>query len=260
MTSKTAYSVWSFLVMGCSIFTFVWLVSITHNVTKSWAFHAVDHQMLLAIDAECVKGAGNHIADFGYDAGQISDGTFGHAEQLGVTIQNATCVVDAIERFQAAHVDAMAAIDGRTQNRVVYGNAGTITGGQNGIVTEAAKDSNFATLSGLADYENGANTSVITALIFTSIAMIVGVANFVILLISSSRYMMMEALFCFCAGFGAVIVISSPWIADIVVDSAGTEYVALPVIVALQITLLWVKPGPSTDDSGVDDKNGFVGF
>lgn len=255
MTSKTAYSVWSFLVMGCSIFTFVWLVSITHNVTKSWVFHAVDHQMLLEIDHQCANG-GAHTATFDLTSTGQTAGHYGDAEHGGVTIQNASCVVDAIETWQANLATERATVDGRAHYVSDYSGAGA---GANEYKTAQA-DSNFATLSGLAEYENGANTSVITALIFTSIAMIVGVANFVILLISSSRYMMMEALFCFCAGFGAVIVISSPWIADIVVDSAGTEYVALPIITALQITLLWVKPGPSTGDSGVEDKNGFVGF
>lgn len=60
-----------------------------------------------------------------------------------------------------------------------------------------------------------------------------------------------------CPTLQAVIVISSPWISDVIMGSAGAEFVALPIIVALQITLLWVRPGESDE---VETKTGGFGF
>lgn len=223
--------------MGASIFTFVWLVSIIHNVDKSWALHSVEQGFLIDLETACRDGTiGTHdiFSPVGGDTAE-------HA-QIGLTLQNTTCIVDAVESW----LDTYKPVAGKIYD--VAAAAGT-----NPIDTPD-DTSNFHTLAGLHYYENGANTSVITSLVFTTVAMLLGVANFIVLLVSSKRYMMLESIFCFCAGFGAVIVISSPWISDVVLNSAGGEFVALPIMVAFQITLLWVRPGESAD--GIETQSG----
>lgn len=223
--------------MGASIFTFVWLVSIIHNVDKSWALHSVEQGFLIDLEKEC-RGGVTPTLDFTADTDRIDQ-----HDHIGMTLQNTTCIVDAVETW----LDNYKPVSGKIYD-VVAAAAGT-----NPIDTPD-DTSNFHTLAGLHYYENGANTSVITSLVFTTVAMLLGVANFIVLLVSSKRYMMLESIFCFCAGFGAVIVISSPWISDVVLNSAGGEFVALPIMVAFQITLLWVRPGESAD--GIETQSG----
>ena len=246
MTSKPAFGAWSFAVMGASIFTFIWLVSIMHNVDKSWAMHSVDHALIMKMDEAC-GGAGASMAT------QLTAGSFGRhdgAVYAGATINNASCVGDAVDAWQQDLADAISGAD--KPRKVEYTSGGTTGGYQ--VVDNPVRADSF-TFASLQDYENGANTSAITALVFTSVAMIVGVANFILLLVSSKRYTMMESLFCFCAGFGSVIIVASPWINDVILMSAGAEFIALPVVVAFQVTLLWVRPG-ATDD--VESSDSFM--
>ena len=241
MTSKMAFGAWSFAVMGASIFTFIWLVSIMHNVDKSWAMHSVDHALIMKMDAAC-GGAGANMANQLVAASSLRhDG----AVYAGATINNASCVGDAVDAWQQDLADLISNAD--KPRKVEYSSTGS--GYQ--VVDNPVREDSF-TFASLQDYENGANTSAITALVFTSVAMIVGVANFIMLLVSSKRYTMLESLFCFCAGFGSVIIVASPWISDVILMSAGAEFVALPVIVAFQITLLWVRPGATEDVESSD--------
>lgn len=249
MTSKTAFGVWSFAVMGASIFTFIWLVSIMHNVDKSWAMHSVDHSLVLAMDDACTDGGITTLLKDTIATGGGS--TTNMAAYAGARVGNASCVGDAVDAWQQSLATAISAQDKPRQ--VVHDSSATGTGGY-AIGTSDDRTDTF-TFASLQDYENGANTSVITALVFTAVAMIVGVANFIMLLVSSKRYTMLESLFCFCAGFGSVIIVASPWISDVVLMSAGAEFVALPVIVAFQITLLWVRPGATED---VESSDGFM--
>ena len=221
--------------MGASIFTFIWLVSIIHNVDKSWALHSVEQGFLIDLEKACRDPAQTAELDF------YTGGTRTH-NNVGVTLQNTTCIVDAVESWMEEYKP----VSGK-----IYDATAALAANP---VDKPDDTSNFHTLAGLHYYENGANTSVITSLVFTTIAMLLGVANFIVLLVSSKRYMMLESIFCFCAGFGAVIVISSPWISDVVLNSAGGEFVALPVMVAFQITLLWVRPGESAE--GIDTQTG----
>ena len=225
--------------MGASIFTFIWLVSIIHNVDKSWALHSVDRGFLIELDAKCRNQPPVPAMDWGEPAEEVHE--YG---AVGATLTNASCVVDAVE----AWIDDFTPKSGKVYEVAAGADA------SGAIASVDQPDDNFHTLSGLHYYENGANTSVITSLVFTTIAMLLGVANFIVLLVSSKRYMMLESIFCFCAGFGAVIVISSPWISDVVLNSAGGEFVALPVMVAFQITLLWVRPGESAE--GIETQTG----
>ena len=244
MTSKMAFGAWSFAVMGASIFTFIWLVSIMHNVDKSWAMHSVDHSLVLAMDGACNDGTVESLLK-----DTIGSGVPGSAEMAayaGARVTNATCVGNAIDEWQQQVADAIAGADKPRQ--IVHHAAG-----DNGYRVANSDDrTDTFTFASLQDYENGANTSAITALVFTSVAMIVGVANFIMLLVSSKRYTMLESLFCFFAGFGSVIIVASPWISDVILMSAGAEFVALPVIVAFQITLLWVRPGATEDVESSD--------
>lgn len=246
MTSKMAFGAWSFAVMGASIFTFIWLVSIMHNVDKSWAMHSVDHSLVLAMDAKCNDNNINQLFDktlTGVTGFQATD-SHDIAGYAGARVKNASCVGDAIDAWQQKLADAVSSADKPRQ--VVHDI-------DNGYDIDNSDDrTDTFTFASLQDYENGANTSAITALVFTSIAMIVGVANFIMLLVSSKRYTMLESLFCFCAGFGSVIIVASPWISDVILMSAGAEFVALPVVVAFQITLLWVRPGATEDVESSD--------
>ena len=250
MTSKTAFGVWSFAVMGASIFTFIWLVSIMHNVDKSWAMHSVDHSLVLAMDETCNDG--NAATLMRAQLATAATTTPIAAGYAGATVRNASCVGDAVDAWQQALADLISGSDKPRQ--VVHDGDNANNQGGYAIANNEDRTDTFAFAS-LQDYENGANTSVITALIFTAVAMIVGVANFIMLLVSSKRYTMLESLFCFCAGFGSVIIVASPWISDVVLMSAGAEFVALPVVVAFQITLLWVRPGATED---VESSDGFM--
>jgi hypothetical protein len=242
MTSKMAFGAWSFGVMGASIFTFIWLVSIMHNVDRSWAFHSVDHSLVLAMDEACA-GSNPPLADFVEELNGHAVGEFDAPKYAGAHVTNASCVAAAVDKWQETVV---ASLDNSPYDKPRI----TFTG-----IADGAERENYFAYASLQDYENGANTSVITALVFVSVAMIVGVANFIVLLVSSKRYTMLESLFCFCSGFGSVIVIASPWISDVILTTAGAEFVALPVIVAFQITLLWVRPG-ATDD--IEQSDGFM--
>lgn len=248
--SRTMFGIWSFLVMGASIFTFVWLVSITHNVGKSWALHAVDHSFIMEMDRQCSNGGVVALTHTITGGGHQAD--YHQAVGAGAVVQNVSCVVDAVESWNKEVADAIEGQTGRANIKFDE------TPAEGYATYDAEGKGNSFPFASYDDFSKGANTSVITALVFTSIAMILGVANFIVLLVSSSRYIMLEKLFCFCAGFGAVILISSPWIADIVVTTAGDEYAALPVIVALQITLLWVMPGNEVE--GVETKGGMSTF
>ena len=227
--------------MGASIFTFVWLVSIIHNVDKSWALHSVEQGFLIDLEKACRDPAETAALNFGQPEMGANDRDH---DYLGVTLQNTTCIVDAVETWMETYKP----VSGKMYD------ANAVLGATTNPVPKPDDTSNFHTLAGLHYYENGANTSVITSLVFTTVAMLLGVANFIVLLVSSKRYMMLESIFCFCAGFGAVIVISSPWISDVVLNSAGGEFVALPIMVAFQITLLWVRPGESAD--GIETQSG----
>ena len=234
--------------MGGSIFTFIWLVSIIHNVDKSWSLHSVEQGFLIDLERECRNPNGDVAAELfrPNDLSEVRQAT------IGITLTNTTCIVNAIESW----MDTFNPEHGKIYDAIE-------THGHNGETPHVATDkpddtSNFHTLAGLHYYENGANTSVITSLIFTTIGMLLGVANFIVLLVSSRRYMMLESIFCFCAGFGSVIVISSPWISDVVINSAGGEFIALPIIVALQIALLWVRPGESAE--GIETQTGGFDF
>ena len=247
MTSKMAFGAWSFGVMGASIFTFIWLVSIMHNVDRSWAFHSVDHSLVMAMDQECA-GSSPPLAELVNSWNSHVTGTYDLAKYAGSHVKNASCVAAAVDVWQESVV---AALDNSAYDNPRF----TLDDNGNPIVTDGAERENYFAYASLQDYENGANTSVITALVFVSVAMIVGVANFIVLLVSSKRYTMLESLFCFCSGFGSVIVIASPWISDVILTTAGAEFVALPVIVAFQITLLWVRPGATED---IEQSDGFM--
>lgn len=258
MTSKMAFGAWSFGVMGASIFTFVWLVSIMHNVDRSWAFHSVDHSLIMSLDSQCVGGnvatmAHQQLTGSGPSTAENRlnfESSAGFAKYAGNHVVNASCVADAVDTWQQDVADL---IDGSSFDRTKIVHDNTAPSGLR--LADASDREDYFAYASLQDYENGANTSVITALVFTSVAMIVGVANFIMLLVSSKRYTMLESLFCFCAGFGSVIVIASPWISDVILTTAGAEFVALPVIVAFQITLLWVRPGATED---VESSDGFM--
>ncbi len=239
--------------MGAAIFTFIWLVSIMHNVDKSWTLHSVDHGFLIELDAAC---AGNSGTNPTWDPDTEPGDAFNSATHAGISINNTDCVVDAVQNWMK---------DFNRTRGFIYGVNGEYDNNwEKGSLATYDRDAvhadhdNFYTLTGLHAYENGANTSVITALVFTTLAMLLGVLNFIMLLVSWSRSQMFESMFSFCAGFGGLIIVASPWISDVVLNSAGDEFVALPVMVAFQLTLLWVRPG---DVEGVETKDGgFIGL
>ena len=243
--------------MGAAIFTFIWLVSIMHNVDKSWALHSVDHGFLIELDAACATNGGD-ASSFVWDSNTDNGDMFNQATHAGISINNTDCVVDAVQNWMADYNRTRGYIFGVNSQE---GNSGSW---EKGSLATYDRDGvkgdhdNFYTLTGLHAYENGANTSVITALVFTTLAMLLGVLNFIMLLVSWSRSKMFESMFSFCAGFGGLIIVASPWISDVVLNSAGDEFVALPVMVAFQLTLLWVRPG---DVDGVETKEGgFIGL
>lgn len=85
----------------------------------------------------------------------------------GATIQNVSCVTSAIE----AWTDHFA----QTNGKVWVNTAAQGTPEEFGhYVQDDTPSDNYHTTAGLAAYENGANTSVITSLVFTTIAMILG--------------------------------------------------------------------------------------
>merc|ERR1719460_307715 len=109
------FGIWSFLVMGASIFTFVWLVSITHNVGKSWALHAVDHSFIMEMDKQCSNGG---VADMTHSLttpAEVVD--FNQAVGAGGVVQNVSCVVDAVEAWNKEVADAIAGQTGRANVR-----------------------------------------------------------------------------------------------------------------------------------------------
>lgn len=211
----------------------------------------MDQGFLISLDNACSTVA--ETPDWDPDNHNKDD--FLQAAHAGISINNTDCVVEGVQNWMNTYNRTRGSIYTLTSdahdNNNPYDKGEIATRDRDAV---HADHDNFYTLAGLHSYENGANTSVITALVFTTTAMLLGVLNFLLLLVSGNRYIMAESMFCFCAGFGGLIIVASPWISDVVLNSAGDEFVALPVMVAFQLTLLWVKPD---DVDEVDTVKGF---
>ena len=214
--------------------------------------HSVDQGFLISLENACSTADTTPVWDPDA-AGQVN---YQSGVNAGISINNTDCVVEGVQNWMNTYNRTRGSIYTIDRPRSDLNDdpfeAGDISARDRDAVH--ADHDNFYTLAGLHSYENGANTSVITALVFTTIAMLLGVLNFLLLLVSGNRYIMAESMFCFCAGFGGLIIVASPWISDVVLNSAGDEFVALPVMVAFQLTLLWVKPDDVVD---VEKQTGF---